>query len=148
MDNKEFAKVLLCEASSLLEGAQAEAYKKRKEDKLDKDAKEKMDRYDRRYADRYSVGSKMHAKDEDILNPTTERAKYLSKQFNDDIQRNSNAHVMTRKKLGTTVSDLSYDWHQTKDAANRHLRKQSKKTQNESIAILLTEAALLLNDED
>ena len=134
MNNREFAQVLLCEASELLnEGAQAEAYKARKYEKINNDKKDKEERFKRRYKDGYSVGSKNRSIDGVI----------------EDSQRNTAAHIMTRKIFPTgnpNYGDISsYDWMQAKDAANKHIRRH-RKTQNESIAILLTEAALLLNE--
>ena len=171
MDNREFAKLLLCEATELLEGAQAEAYKARK-------AKENInqgkDKYIRRlisprgnvslgHTMRTSVGYDTATKDpkyKNDLNIPLNTFVYnnYDKQRGIDLKIMNKADKMAKKAIGVTDDEYKKAYNNDKslenirkrelaaDAARRHIRRHEKKTQNESIAVLLTEAALLLNE--
>lgn len=199
MDNKEFAKLLLCEASELLEGAQAEAYKARKaKEKADKDRIILDDPSNKRFVtthdkhgnqqfhepgdkakhnytgDVTDEGQRLYSiddKDEEKNKKDHERANKVHDIVIGERRKREDAPnkiIATYRKLeaahGKNVpgyDKLNAEYKKSKknannmygnnylyalDATNRHLRRHGKKAQNESIAILLTEAALLLNE--
>ena len=171
MDNKEFAKILLCEATELLEGAQVEAYKQKKKEEL----YNSLDKQDsRRMHEMYSKDGKSK-----VYNAATTRgfASYdanegrsitkaeengldkksalkhknrmedIAQQASEITRREAKRRDLIAKQSGH-VYDKNFDdnYKIAMDATNKHLRRHGKKSQNESIAILLTEAALLLTE--
>ena len=161
MDNRELAQALLCEASDLLSesygahGAATKFYDERikKSEKFIKDNQRKADMYKRAgYEDKGPSKAIEDAK-YDIDYSKREKAIYDTK--------NPKRNTSDRKKAanysatfaghdydyghaannGTNKKELSY---RQKELHNR-INKRAK-AQNESIAVLLTEAALLLNE--
>ena len=172
MDNREFARLLLCEATELLEGAQAEAYKARKADEeFEKWENGKGRRMHQNYSN--SGNSKVYnaATDRGFASYDSNKKRSITKAEENGLdeksalahqrkmqniaqraanitEREANRRDANAKKSGK-VYDKKFDdnYQIAMDAANRHVRRHGKRL-NESIAILLTEAALLLNDED
>ena len=170
MDNKEFAKVLLNEATSLLEGAQAEAYKKRKMDEeYDAWENSKERKMHQNYSD--TGNSKVYnaATDRGISSYDSTKGRSITKAEENGLDEKSalkhkkkmediaqKASEITRReslrrdsiaRKSGKVYDKKFDnnYKIAMDATNRHIRRHGK-AQNESIAVLLTEAALLLNE--
>ena len=165
--------ILLMEASELLtEGAQAEAYKAKK---IMNDTK--PDKYIRKivlpysgdtsigYTMRTSVGYDTASKDPKYVNDrniplNTFVYNDYDKQRGIDRKIANAADKMAEKATGVSKSEYDKAFNNDEslknirkrelaaDAARRHIRRHDKKAQNESIATLITEAALLLNDED
>ena len=171
MDNNELAQILLCEASELLtEGAQAEAYKARKNnDNKDNDKYIKKIITSRGtttslgYKPRSSVSYDTATKDpkyKNDLNTPLNTFIYnnYDKQRGIDQKIANKANKIAEKVTGFTNNDhkkaFNDDIYLNKerqkeliaDATRRHLRRHNKKAYNESIAILLTEAAELLTE--
>lgn len=147
MDNKEFAKLLLCEATELLEGAQAEAYKARKEEEKHNQETKDIDR----------IKNRLTRKKEDIGNSAhkTKFNKFLNNYLTKYESKLDSLPIDTIKdEVNYYNAELSAFKRGEKEAKKDGFdyRKQSKKRGHLSecadIAVLLTEAALLLNDED
>ena len=197
MDNREFAKVLLCEASSLLEGAQAEAYKAKKAKEQEKNGK--IDPSNKRFPSTYNnkgerqihepgdkakhyytgdkdekTGQRIYVMDAKDVEKDKEDHKRAAKVHDKVLAERNRRHdseeeiISKYRSLNDKYKDKYYDklnkeYNKRKkntdnmygdnylyalDATNRHMRRHGKKSQNESIAVLLTEAALLLNEQD
>ena len=201
MNNREFAQVLLCEASGLLnEGAQAESYKARKSKEKEKYSRNILDdETNKRFPVTYDKNGNQHfhepgdkAKHNYTGDKDEETGQRLYHIDDKDIEKNKEDHKRAEKahdivlkererrhdsedeiiskyrklkdKYGENVpgyDKLNEEFKKHKnnadnmygnnylhalDAVNKHLRRHRKKTQNESIAILLTEAAELLNE--
>ena len=188
MDNKEFAKVLLCEASELLaesagrNGAgdryreaklknmkkeMAELRAKANDGKLTEKEEERLD--DLRYAASYVNGwdgSKSHsspgpkffgdayarkASPASINHGNISLGKDAAKISKQIADGKGGTRVDYIKPSGSyTYTDVDkYDRSDRKvNPIHEKINNRAKKSQNESIAVLLTEAALLLNEED
>lgn len=196
MDNREFAQVLLSEAASLLEGAQAEAYKAKKaKEKEENNRKPSNKRFPTTYdskgemhyhepgdrAKHYYTGEKdektgqrLYYTDDKDIEKNKEDHKRASKVYNkllSERERRNDAEdevISKYKKLKAQYGEnvpgydaLNKEYKKRRkntdnvygdnalyalDAMNRHMRRHYKKSQNESIVVLLTEAALLLNE--
>ena len=139
MDNREFAKVLLCEATELLnEGAR---YRKEIKD---------YEGYSS-----HSIGkkaSKLYAKKDNLGAIIWNTAgKMMSANTKDDINPNSaskSLNNMAKYMTGEITDSEKKEYEKREKSKELHdkINNRAKKTQNESIAILLTEAALLLNE--
>lgn len=157
MNNKEFAKVLLCEATELLnEGAR---YRKELKDKdgnssysYGKKAAKAMAEYKddkeelRKSAARmkYRPQGRSHTGRKTYANMSKEEKEQM---YNDIVTKTATDYIKytTNKDLGKKLSDYNDDKLNRKIALIE--RRKNRKSQNESIAILLTEAAELLNED-
>ena len=156
MNNKEFAQILLNEASELLtEGAR---YRKEIKDKdgnsshsYGKKASKAMAEYKddkdelRKGAARmkyYTTSSRPHRNRKTYTNMSKEEREQM---YNDIVSKTAidYTNYSTNKDLGKSLSDYNNDKLNRKMAL---IEKKNRKSQNESIAILLTEASELLNE--
>ena len=169
MDNREFAQVLLSEATDLLSesygqnGAGKKFYDQRieKDEKFIKDNKKKADMYERAgYGDKGPGQQVKDAEDRikknkeirdtryDTHVPGTSSAALSQKRERAFMSTKMNMHddygkiAMYPSQYGIKRKYLNDD----QTALHRRINNRAKRAQNESIAVLLTEAALLLNE--
>ena len=162
MDNKEFARLLLCEATELLEstgrnGLARRIYEEKygKEDpKSDLTSKElELDAENRRL---------LSKENKDNISAKMAKKQYVNGKYmpSSKLPVYKNDRAKEINKLMSKYHDITYKNYKNASRVNKNINLKSKinknkerintisKTQNESIAILLTEAALLLNNED
>jgi hypothetical protein len=142
MDNREFAKLLLCEATELLEGAQAEAYKQKKNNerlnkKLDDEHilnryKRKLNEADNKFNEYLTSGNDEKLKKLDKF--FDEREKYDIPEPNKNISATDAQATLSIIKRGERAGKFNY-------------RKPKSQNETAELATLLTEAALLLNED-
>lgn len=172
MDNREFARVLLSEATELLEsyganGAGRKFYEERikRDEKFIKDNKKKAEMYKRAGYEDKGPG-KLTAKAKQRIEENKEEAlKYETRQTKKEFESSPYGEDAAQKSRWYIYADADNDYAYADDDysnatysaglrgvkshkyINRKLHNRiNKRVQNESIAILLTEAALLLND--
>ena len=161
MDNREFAQLLLSEAADLLnESAGKNGMYRRAGNAMVKNEKKKNDEYDKKVenarkqyeragyedkapakADRYTEANyKYYA---DLQNKEYANARQGYKDSGSEKPYDTIAYNMNtiRPKDKKELTEKQIKLHE-------RINKRGKRAQNESIAVLLTEAALLLNYED
>ena len=169
MDNREFSKVLLFEATDLLESAGRNGQYRRIMDALYKEEKYKNDKADKETEHKRKQYEKAgYADKAPSLSDRRKESNY--KQISDELNDNYRAAkrgddtVDSRYRdgyqVGYNLDDREYHQHaydrlhknddklKKQKAVHGRINDRAKRAQHESIAVLLTEAALLLNDED
>ena len=158
MDNKEFARLLLCEATELLEssGKNGLITKLGEKGLLGDDEVIQI-----REPDRIITRSPM-----EVANTLTKRKKELNKEYSSLLKDKKNTDMLDSKRkmhaamhsslTNDLMKEINNEPKNWKDAVmkkrpksyyiHKKINDRAKKAQNESIAVLLTEAALLLNE--
>lgn len=173
MNYSDLAKRCLNEATDLLnEGAQADAYKSRKrEERLSKYEDDKHRRMNVEYS-KDGQSKVYHAQTGSLMDYDSKEGRIISKAEKNGLSKNKalkhekkmrdiahKASEITRKEAdrrnviakssgkGNYDRDFDDNYQMVMDATNKHIRRHRTKHECIELATLLTEAALLLNDE-
>ena len=145
MDRIELATQLISKGVELLDEVSSLDYYAKKGEKQINDYMDEKNRFERRYKDGYLPGAKSEKnifskKRKDDINRLDKTTELLRRERKNREGTENEANVYSKNKFDNSI-------YYAMDAANRHMRRHSSKSQNETVADLLTEAAYLLDNK-